>query len=99
MKVHDEIESLTDVYLAGGLKMDERLAVEAHEAACEKCAAVLTDAREFHGWVKGSSAASSPPSGLEDRIIATLRLRTHRRAPWLIRLLAGVAAAFVIVIV
>lgn len=99
MKVHDEIESLTDVYLAGGLEAAERAEIEEHAVSCGACAAVLRDAKEFHGWVSGSSASGAPPTGLEDRVIANLRASTHRRAPKLIRFLAGVAAVFAFIVI
>src|SRR5688572_25288908 len=99
MKVHDEIESLTDVYLAGGLEPDERAAVEDHAGTCAACGRVLRDAGAFHGWVKGLSAPGAPPPDLEDRIIANLRARTYRRAPKALKLLTGVAAVFALVVI
>jgi hypothetical protein len=99
MKVHDEIESLTDVYLAGGLDENERRDVESHAQTCATCAAILRDATEFQGWLKGTSASGAPPAGLEDRVIANFRARTLRRSPKLIRLLAGVAALFAFVVI
>jgi glycine cleavage system regulatory protein len=104
MKVHDEIETLTDVYLAGGLEAGERQEIEEHAASCDACAAVLRDAKEFHGWVSGSSAPGAPPTGLEDRIIANLRAATPGarrwpRAPRLIKFLGGIAALFIFIVI
>jgi glycine cleavage system regulatory protein len=103
MNVHDEIESLTDVYLAGGLETDERRGVEEHAQGCEKCAAVLRDAREFHGWMKGASEAGAPPSNLEERIIEKLnaaspRVRRFPGAPRVIKFLGGIAAVFALIV-
>ena len=103
MKVHDDIETLADVYLAGGLEAGERRGVDEHAASCDACAAVLRDASEFHGWMKGSSSAGAPPAGLEDRIIANLRAaspsaRRWPRTPRFIRMLGGVAAVFALIV-
>ena len=104
MTVHDEIESLTDVYLAGGLEAAERSEIEAHAATCGACAGILRDAQAFHGWARGSSAPGAPPTGLEDRIISNLRAaspgaRRWPRAPKLIRFLTGVAAVFALIVI
>ncbi|HTF56473.1 MAG TPA: DUF4349 domain-containing protein, partial [Planctomycetota bacterium] len=103
MNVHDEIETLTDVYLAGGLEADERRGVEEHAAGCEKCAAILRDAREFHGWMRGASSSGAPPSNLEERIIERLhaaspKSRRFPGAPRLIRIFAGLAAVFALIV-
>lgn len=103
MTVHDEIETLTDIYLAGGLEPHEFNEVEKHAESCARCAGVLRDAKEFHGWVSGSSAAGGPPTGLEERIIENLRTATPgarpRRRMRGLRILVGIAALFVFVIV
>jgi len=104
MKVHDEIETLTDVYLAGGLEADERRGVEEHAAGCEKCAAILRDAREFHGWMRGASSSGAPPSNLEERIIERLhaaspKSRRFPGAPRIIKILTGFAAVFALIAV
>jgi glycine cleavage system regulatory protein len=103
MNVHDEIETLTDVYLAGGLEADERRGVEEHAAGCEKCAAILRDAREFHGWMRGASESGAPPASLEERIIERLhaaspKARRFPRAPRIIRILGGLAAVFALIV-
>ncbi|HZL72525.1 MAG TPA: zf-HC2 domain-containing protein, partial [Planctomycetota bacterium] len=101
MNVHDEIELLTDVYLAGGLAEGERREIEEHLAACDACAAILRDATEFHGWMKGAVESDAPPFGLEDRVIANLRAaapaRPSRRRGW--RWLAGVAALLGLIVI
>lgn len=103
MNVHDEIESLTDVYVAGGLGEEERRHVDEHAASCEKCGSVLRDAREFHGWMRGTSASDAPPPNLEERIIerlheASTKARQFPRAPRIIRMLGWIAAAFVLIV-
>jgi len=103
MNVHDEIETLTDVYLAGGLEADDRRGVEEHAAGCEQCAAILRDAREFHGWMRGASASNAPPANLEERIIERLheaspKARRFPGAPRIIRILGGLAAVFALVV-
>jgi dihydrofolate reductase len=57
MKVHDEIETLTDVYLAGGLEAGERQEIDDHAATCAACARILRDAQAFHGWVKNEDGS------------------------------------------
>ncbi|HEU4339729.1 MAG TPA: DUF4349 domain-containing protein, partial [Planctomycetota bacterium] len=104
MTVHDDIESMIDVYLAGGLDDAERRDVEEHAASCDACARILRDGEAFHGWVKGSSAAGAPPTGLEDRIIANLRAATPGarrwpRSPRLVRLMIGAAAVFALILI
>ncbi|HKS16689.1 MAG TPA: DUF4349 domain-containing protein [Planctomycetota bacterium] len=101
MTVHDDIESMVDVYLAGGLDDAERRDVEEHAASCDACARTLRDAKNFHGWMKGTSAPGAPPTGLEERIIANLRSATFRRSHWPrgMRWFAGMAAVFALVIV
>src|SRR5262245_43208524 len=103
MKVHEEIETLIDVYLAGGLEADERHSVEEHAASCAGCARILRDAKAFHGWMKGSSAAGAPPTGLEERIIANLRAATPGARRWPkargLKVLAGIAAVFAFIVI
>jgi hypothetical protein len=102
MKVHDEIESMIDVYLAGGLSPEERIMVETHARECEACTASLEDAAEFHNWMKGKAYEGAPASGLEDRIIANLRASAPPRR-WLkirgAKALAGIAALFVFIVI
>lgn len=73
MNVHEQMESLTDLYVAGGLPADERGEVDRHIAECKSCAALLKDAREFASWAKGLIKNDAPPADLEDRVIARFR--------------------------
>ena len=55
MQIHERMESMVDVYVAGGLSAAERVEVDQHIAGCTACAALLRDAREFSTWAKGAS--------------------------------------------
>ena len=46
-KIHDQIEELTETYLARGLSPEERRALDAHAGECRACAKTLADATEF----------------------------------------------------
>lgn len=73
MNIHEKIETLTDLYVAGGLGADERGEVDRHIAECAACASLLRDAREFSSWAKGLIKNDAPPADLEDRVIARFR--------------------------
>jgi hypothetical protein len=97
MTMHDDIETLADLYAAGGLEGAERGAVDAHASACAPCASVLRDAGAFATWARGAVSPDAPPAGLEDRIVARLWKRPARRSrPRLrlaLKLIGGLAAA------
>src|SRR5579863_8274267 len=73
MSIHERMESLTDLYVAGGLRPDERGEVDLHAAACADCAARLGEARDFAAWARGSIEPDRPPADLEDRLIRRFR--------------------------
>jgi uncharacterized protein DUF4349 len=99
--MHDRMESIADLYAAGGLSPNEKRDAEAHAESCKACAALLREAADFHRWVSGTIAPDAPPADLEDRIVAHLRtsaaLKTRRwrflagKRLW--KLVGGVAAA------
>jgi len=73
MSIHERMESIADLYVAGGLGADERREVDAHAAGCAACAALLRDAKEFSAWARGAIAPDAPPADLEDRLITRFR--------------------------
>jgi hypothetical protein len=73
MNMHDRMESIADVYVAGGLGADERREADGHAEGCASCSALLRDAKEFAAWTRGAIAADAPPADLEDRVLARFR--------------------------
>jgi len=73
MQTHERMESVADVFVAGGLSAEERRDVDQHAATCAACAGLLRDAREFSTWAKGAIAADAPPSDLEERVVDRFR--------------------------
>ncbi|HUR38086.1 MAG TPA: DUF4349 domain-containing protein [Planctomycetota bacterium] len=73
MDAHDRMDSVADLYVAGGLGAEERRDVDQHASSCAACASLLRDAREFSAWAKGAIAADAPPSDLEDRLVERFR--------------------------
>lgn len=65
-------------YLEGTLAAEVRTAVEAHVAACPRCAAFVASYRETPRLVRELTAAEIPAD-----LVASLRahLRKHRRNP------------------
>ena len=103
METHDRMESVADVYVAGGLGAEERRDIEQHASTCAACAALLRDAREFSAWAKGAIAADAPPSDLEERVVERFRASGQskkRRFPVgnrVLKLTASIAAAVALV--
>jgi hypothetical protein len=104
MNVHDRIDELASLAVAGALDPAEQKALEAHAAACPDCAAVLRESRDFHAWMKGAVSPDRPPAGLELRIVTRLggpgktRLRLVPRGRfwrWAAGLVAAVGLVFV----
>jgi glycine cleavage system regulatory protein len=99
MTTHERMESIADLYVAGGLGADERRDADQHAAACADCAALLRDAREFAAWARGAIAPDAPPADLEDRLIARFRAAGQtkkRRFPVgkrILKITASIAAA------
>lgn len=99
MSMHDRMESMADLYVAGGLSADERCEADQHAAGCPSCAALLRDAREFAAWARGAIAPDAPPADLEDRLVASFRMSgpsKRRRFPVVKRILkvtGSIAAA------
>lgn len=73
MTIHERMESLADLYVAGGLNADERREIDQHAASCAACATLLRDAREFSFWARGAIAPDAPPADLEDRLVNAFR--------------------------
>jgi glycine cleavage system regulatory protein len=99
MSMHERMESIADLYVAGGLGADERREADQHAASCAPCAALLRDAREFSTWARGAIRPDAPPADLEDRLIARFRATGQtkkRRFPVgkrVLKITASVAAA------
>ncbi len=97
--MHEKMESLADLYAAGGLNPDERCEVDVHVASCASCAAMIHEATDFRRWITGTIAPDAPPADLEERVIAQLRvsaaLKTRRFLPGkrLLKVAGGLAAA------
>jgi glycine cleavage system regulatory protein len=93
------MESIADLYVAGGLGADERREADQHAAACAECAAILRDAKKFSAWARGAIAPDAPPGDLEDRLIARFRAAGQakkRRFPVgkrILKVTASIAAA------
>jgi len=91
--MHERMDTLADLYVAGGLSADERREVDQHAAGCPSCAALLRDAKEFSTWARGAIAPDAPPADLEDRLIARFRetgQTKKRRLPVVKRFLKAV---------
>ena len=73
MSIHERMESIADLYVAGGLGADERQEADQHAAACASCAALLRDAKDFSAWARGAIAPDAPPADLEDRLVTRFR--------------------------
>jgi glycine cleavage system regulatory protein len=103
MNLHERMESIADVYVAGGLSSDERREVDQHVAGCASCAALLRDAKEFSTWARGAIAPDAPPADLEDRVLARFRAAGQtkkRRFPVgkrVLKVTASIAAAVALV--
>src|SRR5438874_818885 len=98
MNMHDRMESIADVFAAGGLSADERREVDQHAAACASCAALLRDARAFSSWARGAIVADAPPADLEDRLISRFRGSQPKKRRFsvgtrFVKLTASIAAA------
>lgn len=99
MNLHERMESIADIHVAGGLSADERREADQHAASCVACAALLRDAKEFSMWARGTLAPDAPPADLEERVLARFRgtgLSRIRRFPVGKRILkatASIAAA------
>src|SRR6185503_17038620 len=103
MSIHEKMESIADLYVAGGLSADERREADQHAAACADCAALLRDARDFAAWARGAIAPDAPPADLEDRLIQRFRAAGQtkkRRFPVgkrIVKVTASIAAAVALV--
>jgi len=103
MSIHEKMESIADLYVAGGLSADERREADQHAAACADCAALLRDARDFSAWARGAIAPDAPPADLEDRLIQRFRAAGQtkkRRFPVgkrVLKVTASIAAAVALV--
>lgn len=99
MSGHAWIIENIGTYLAGGLDAAERERFELHTGDCEECARLLDDARDLENHLTGLFQHARPAPGLEDRMIRALRTAPSQvpfRIPVLLRVVAGIAALFVI---
>ncbi|MBI3855236.1 MAG: DUF4349 domain-containing protein [Planctomycetes bacterium] len=103
MSLHERMESIADLHVAGGLSADERREADQHAAGCASCAELLRDARAFSAWARGAIAPDAPPADLEDRLIARFRAAGQtkkRRFPVgkrVLKITASIAAAVALV--
>lgn len=103
MSMHERMEAVADLYVAGGLSVDERRDIDQHSAGCAACAGLLRDAREFSSWARGAIAPDAPPADLEERLIARFRAAGQakkRRFPVgkrFLKMTASIAAAVALV--
>ena len=86
-----------DALVTGGLPADERVAVDAHLAACPTCMAAVATARSADEDVRAALAADRPPVGLEDRVIDRLRAAGPSTPPTSRRLAVAAAAAAAVI--
>ncbi|HEV3029184.1 MAG TPA: hypothetical protein VG457_16515, partial [Planctomycetota bacterium] len=73
MTMHERMDSIADLLVAGGLRGEEQVEAERHAAECSSCSALLRDAREFSTWAKGMLKPDGPPADLEGRVIERFR--------------------------
>jgi glycine cleavage system regulatory protein len=73
MSIHERMESISDLYAAGGLGAEERREADQHAAGCAACAALLREAKEFSVWARGAIAPDAPPADLEERLVTRFR--------------------------
>ena len=73
--VADQVEA----YLDEELSPAERVAFDAHIAACELCRAALAESRQIRGHLRAVFSDSQPSAGFENQIIEELRMATSRR--------------------
>lgn len=64
-------------YLEGALAPDVRAAIEAHVAACPRCAAFLESYRETPRILREATATTLPPD-LESSLLSAVRSRIDR---------------------
>jgi len=73
MTMHERMESIADLLIAGGLSVEEKAEAERHAGQCAACGILVRDAREFAAWAKGIIKPDAPPVDLEDRLIERFR--------------------------
>jgi glycine cleavage system regulatory protein len=73
MGIHDRFREWVNVYVLGGLEVEERQEVEEHAEACGECGGLLRQAKDFASQVSGTVAPDAPPEDLEGRILDHLR--------------------------
>lgn len=99
MNLHERMESIADIHVAGGLSADERREADGHAASCAACAGLLRDAKEFSMWARGTLAPDAPPADLEERVLARfrgagqLKKRSFPVGKRMLKMTASIAAA------
>jgi glycine cleavage system regulatory protein len=78
MSVHEQMESLADLLVAGGLGAAERAEADRHAAECASCGTLVREARDFAAWAKGLIRTDAPPADLEDRLISRFRASAQK---------------------
>jgi hypothetical protein len=70
---HEWARELLPAHLAGGLNAEERTRLESHASTCAECIAEIDALRRFDRGMEEMFSPLRPSSGLEDRVIRTLR--------------------------
>lgn len=78
---HDEIESLVAGYVLLALDPEDREALEAHLATCDRCAQSVAEWQELAGSLPLLVEQREPPQGLEERILSAVRAQGAVRPP------------------
>jgi anti-sigma-K factor RskA len=99
---HDEIEALLALRALGGAEPSDERRLESemssHGASCADCARLAAESAEAAGRLAFAVEPIEPPSGFEDRVVASLghpRVRARRRWPS-VRALAAAAAVAIL---
>jgi len=101
----EKAQTLISLYLAGDIGKDDLQALTEHMAACEKCRAAFTEAKQFEAALKGVfretvSKSRSPKSRVLRKIIEQGKRRPRGKslANWFMFIGLMMALAFLIVI-
>ena len=71
--IHDEMESLVAGYVLLALDPEDREALEAHLATCERCTRSVAEWQHLAGSLPLLAEQREPPPGLEGRILSAVR--------------------------
>ncbi len=71
--IHDDMESLMAGYVLLSLDREDREALEAHLATCDRCVRSLGEWQQMAGSLPLLAEQREPPQGLEGRILSAVR--------------------------